>query len=127
MNKYLKGKDRGQSKRSSAYLEAVKVIRREKRQDPLQPITAPRNQPLTTSSGDNFSFLDNSYSRVKKDLATFTEVEVSSRLSALKEENRVLREELRSLQKEVERLKKDEPRTVDWIDALQDKFTKEET
>src|SRR5690348_11612139 len=63
LKKYLKGKDRGQAKRSPAYLHAIKVIRREGREQPSQVTTAPHSQPQTSPQSDNFTFLRHSYER----------------------------------------------------------------
>jgi hypothetical protein len=133
ITKYLKGKDRGQSKRSSAYLKAVKLIRRDKRQEPLKASTGAHNQPQTTSPGDNFTFLKASFDKFQDAVGIFIEVETNSRFTtlrdenkALQEDNKVLRKEVAALQEEIERLKKEEPRTIDWIDTLQGKLTKEE-
>jgi len=132
LNKYLKGKDRNQRKHSYNYREAAKAIRREKRQEPPQDNTEPHNQPQTTSQGDNFTFLKASFDRFQDAVSTFIEVETSSRYATLQDENtalkldnKMLRKEVAKLQEEIERLKKEEPRTIDWIDVLEEKLTKE--
>jgi hypothetical protein len=134
LNKYLKGKDRNQSKRSNNYRQAVRLIRRDKHEDPPGRTTAPHRQPQTTPSGDNFTFLKNSFDKFQHAVSTFIEVETNSRYAtlqdentALKEDNQALRREVAKLQDEIDRLKKEEPRTIDWIDSLQDKLAKEET
>jgi hypothetical protein len=136
LDKYLKGKDRNQNKRSFNYREAAKLIRQGKRKEPLQPTTEPPRQPQTTSQGDNFAFLKNSFEKFQDAVSTFIEVELNSRCTslhdentALKEDNKELRKKVTKLQEEIERLKNDaeEPQTLDWIDSLQSKLTKEET
>src|SRR5690348_13611251 len=63
LKKYLKGKDRGQSKRSYAYRQAARVIRRDKQSEPPQVNTAPQSQAQTTKPDDSFAFLRRSYGR----------------------------------------------------------------
>jgi hypothetical protein len=134
LNKYLKGKDRSQGKHSTSYKQAVKVIRRDKRQEPSQATTGAQRQPQTISDGDNFTFLKTSFERFQDAVGTFIEVETNSRYIALRDENtalmvdnKALRKEVAALKEEIEQLKKEEPRTIDWIDTLQSKLVKEET
>jgi hypothetical protein len=134
ITKYLKGKDRNQRKHSTNYKQAVKVIRRDKRQEPSQARIAPHRQPQTTSQGDNFTFLKASFDRFQDAVSTFIEVETNSRYTelrdenrALQEDNKALRKEMAKLQEEIERLKREEPQTMNWVDTLQNKLTKEET
>jgi hypothetical protein len=134
LNKYLKGKDRNQSKHSTNYRQAVKVIRRDKRQEPPQANTGAQRQPQTTPDGDNFTFLKASFERFQDAVSTFIEVETNSRYTELRDENRALhednkalRKEVAKLQEEIERLKREEPQTMNWVDTLQNKLTKEET
>jgi hypothetical protein len=134
LNKYLKGKDRNQSKHSGNYKQAAKVIRRDKRQEPSEVSTGPHSQPQTTSQGDNFTFLKRSFDKFQDAVATFIEVETNSRYTELRDENRALaednkalRKEVAKLQDEIERLKREEPQTMNWVDTLQGKLAKEET
>jgi hypothetical protein len=136
LRKYLKGKTRTQRRHSQHYQEAARLIRQQERKQPSQGTTEPQRQPPTTPQSDNFTFLKTSFDKFQNAVATFIEVEVNSRYTklrgenkALNEDNRALRKELADLHKEIERLEQqaEEPKTVNWVDSLKDRITKEET
>jgi hypothetical protein len=134
LRRYLKGQTRGQRRHSQNYLEAARLIRQQERKQPPRATTAPQRPPQTTPQGDNFTFLRGSYEKFEHALATFIEVELNSRYTSLRDENRVLQEDNKELRKkvgklelEIERLEQEtqEPKTVNWVDTLQGKIGKE--
>ena len=132
LEKYLNGTARTQSRQWNNYKTAARLIRKQRsssRQGALTPEApvSPETKrpdvalwPATPPIEDPFAFLRSSFETFQQAVATFIEVEISTRYKALQDEIRVLREENEQFKQKLS-----EPQSINWIDTLEESLPKE--
>jgi uncharacterized protein YdcH (DUF465 family) len=119
IKKYMVGKHKGQERQSQHYLDAVRIIKREARQakdEHRQP-----SEVRTEAQRGNYAALREASETFQQAIAHFIRDELATRHSDLQAEVERLREENQKLKDELESI----PKTVSWIDELEDTVNKE--
>ena len=120
LDKYLKGKDKGQRRRSDSYILAAKIIRKENRtQEPQITRIAGNEAPLPVNQ--NLASLKDAFDQFQSAVTSFIKNETNTGQMALRLENKALREEVERLTQKIEEL-----RSNNWIEALEDTLKEEE-
>jgi hypothetical protein len=109
---YLLGRAKHQQRKRENYLEAVRLIKQERRAHKELP-QQPAQTPQSHQSGSHFTVLKEAYAAFEKAAQAFVQAELATKQTGLFKENEELKAEVERLRGETGRLQQ-----RSWIDEL---------
>lgn len=110
---YLLGKAKHQQRRRENYLEAVRLIRQERRAARVEAPQQPAQASQKPQDGSHVSVLRDSYEAFERAAQAFVQTELATKQAALVKENKELKEEVERLREQVGKFQQ-----RNWIDEL---------